>query len=232
MFSPIAPRTPLQTRRSLNGIHDFTQAARPDVARTLYEALASEITRCGKIVSNLLEFSRQSSLQVAPTDLNTVIERALFLINHKLELQNIQLTRSLHAGLPEILCDADQIQQALLALLINAIEAMPEGGMLKVTTRPAESSESGAVVFAITDTGCGIPQSQIPRLFEPFFTTKSEQKGVGLGLAVVYGIVQNHGGNIQVHSREGEGTTFEIALPLQTKLDDTTQTPLIEGAVS
>lgn len=201
----------------------------PDMCKYL-EIIADEITRCGKIVGNLLEFSRQSNLRAAPTDLNAVIERTLFLIGHKLELQNIQLTRDLRQGLPEITCDPDQIQQVLLALLINAIEAMSEGGTLAITTGPNPASDG--MIISISDTGCGIPKAQIPRIFEPFFTTKQDMKGVGLGLAVVYGIIQRHGGHIEVRSEEGRGTTFEIALPRQAVLSekDLSPQPGFEGA--
>ncbi len=203
----------------------------PDMRKYL-EVIADEITRCGKIVSNLLEFSRQSNMRVAPTNINTIVERTLFLIGHKLELQNIQLQRNLHTALPEITCDADQIQQALLALLINAIEAMPNGGILTIATQPETVSQEEGIILTLSDTGYGISMSHIPRVFEPFFTTKQDQKGVGLGLSLVYGIVKRHGGRINVQSEEGQGTTFKITLPRQTKIaeNDTANFPVFEGA--
>ena len=193
----------------------------PDMQKYL-EAIASEIERCGKIVSNLLEFSRQSNIQTAPTNLNEVIERALFLIGHKLELQQIELRRDLSAELPHIVCDADQIQQALLALLINALEAMPEGGQLRVDMHTiAPSEEMGdAISIAISDTGYGIAAEDLPHLFEPFFSTKQDGKGVGLGLSVAYGIVQHHGGRIDVQTQIGQGTTIEMILPVQPQSDE------------
>jgi two-component system NtrC family sensor kinase len=197
----------------------------PDIHKYL-EVIASEVSRCGKIVSNLLDFSRQSNIRIASANLNQVLDRALFLIGHKLKLQNIQLQQDLLPDLPQITCDADQIQQALLALLLNAIEAMPDGGSLKVTTRKTDVE----VQIFITDTGLGMSPSQIAHIFEPFYTTKSALNGVGLGLAIVYGIIHRHKGHIDVQSKEGSGTTFEISLPIATQITeyDTSQ---FEGAV-
>jgi len=201
---------------------DTPPPERLDDMRNYLDIIATEVARCGKIVSNLLDFSRQSNLRIAPADLNEIIERALFLIGHKLKLQNIQLHPDLYPDLPHITCDADQIQQVLLALLLNAIEAMPDGGQITVTTRQIDDT----IRLSITDTGLGIPQSQIAHIFEPFFTTKSELNGVGLGLAVVYGIINRHTGHIDVESEEGRGTTFEITLPIHATLTDT---PQLEG---
>jgi two-component system NtrC family sensor kinase len=177
--------------------------------------MEAEVTRCGKIVSNLLEFSRQDSISVSEINLNEVVEKALFLVEHKLELQNVTLRRSLAADMPPVLCDPEQIQQALLALLINAVEAMPSGGELQVSTSVARDEGDGQrrLSVEITDTGVGIPKDVLPHLFEPFFTTKQDKKGVGLGLSVVYGIAKRHQGRIDVKSEEGRGTTFNLILP-------------------
>ena len=192
----------------------------PDMRKYL-EVIATEVARCGKIVSNLLDFSRQSDIRIAPADLNQVLDRALFLIGHKLKLQNIQLHQNLLPNLPHITCDADQIQQALLALLLNAIEAMPDGGTLRITTQKTNED----IQITITDTGFGMSQSQMAHIFEPFYTTKSALNGVGLGLAIVYGIVHRHNGHIDVQPEEGRGTTFEITLPISTQIleHDTSQ---------
>ncbi len=195
----------------------------PDMRKYL-EVIASEVARCGKIVSNLLDFSRQSDIRITPADLNQVLERALFLIGHKLKLQNIQLHPNLLPNLPHITCDADQIQQALLALLLNAIEAMPDGGTLRVSTQKTDED----IQITITDTGFGMSQSQMAHIFEPFYTTKSALNGVGLGLAIVYGIVHRHNGHIDVQSEEGRGTTFEITLPISTKIVEQ-ETSQLEG---
>jgi len=115
--------------------------------------------------------------------------------------------------LPRIVCDAAQIQQAVLALAMNGIEAMEPGGVLTIRAQPAPAG--GGVVLTVTDTGCGIPRADLDQVFEPFFTTKEEGKGVGLGLSVVHGVVNHHHGRIDVDSVPGEGTTFLIRLPLQ-----------------
>ncbi len=193
-------------------------------------AIESETARCGNIVKHLLTFSRQSSVTVQEVQINRVVEKTLFLIGHKLELQRIVLTRSFEEGLPTVVCDPDQFHQALLATLNNAVEAMPDGGEIRVTTRrrqtppPAPPPEgegsppydppSGEwVEVAVADTGVGIPPEVMPRLFEPFFTTKEGKGGLGLGLSVVYGIIKRHQGTIDVVSEVGKGTTVTVGLP-------------------
>ena len=173
-----------------------------------------ETARCGMIARNLLDFSRQSGIAVGEADVNQIMERTLFLIGHKLELQEIELRREL-ASLPHVDCDAEQIQQALLALLMNAVEAMPEGGRLTVATRLSADGEQ--VTVEVTDTGVGIPDEVQPRIFEPFFTTKQDKNGVGLGLSVVHGIVQRHRGEIGVESDHG-GTAFTLTLPVRSEV--------------
>ncbi len=186
------------------------------------DSMESEIARCGKIVGNLLEFSRQSGIVVTEVGLNSIVEKALFLVEHRLEMQEVRLTRELSPGLPDVVCDADQIQQATLAILINAVEAMPEGGSLNVVTRSYGRGDGGdsGVEVEIGDTGVGIPKEVLPRLFEPFFTTKQDKKGVGLGLSVAYGIVRRHQGRIEVKSEEGQGTRFVIGLPERPQMQE------------
>ncbi len=202
--------------RKIMGQHGPDPARVPTLLKYLV-TLEEEVTRCGKIVSNLLEFSRQSTMAVDSTNLNSILEKTLFLVEHKLELQNIRASREFASSLPNVVCDKDQIQQALLAVLINAIEAMPHGGELTVSSRPGKEPEW--VEVEISDTGVGIPQDILPHLFEPFFTTKQDKKGVGLGLSVVYGIIKRHNGRIDVISEAGRGTRFTIALPEKTNVD-------------
>ena len=180
--------------------------------KQMLEAIASESHRCGEIVSNLLLFARRTGSRFEPTDVNELASKVLFLIKHKLDLAQVVPQPELAAGLPQLMCDGAQIEQALLALCINAVEAMPEGGILSVRTKGLDAS---GVAIEVADTGVGMDEEVRAHVFEPFFTTKTEgdAKGLGLGLAVVYGIVQRHGGSIDVTSRPGSGTTFTVVLP-------------------
>jgi signal transduction histidine kinase len=127
-------------------------------------------------------------------------------------MNNILLQQSFSDDLPHVVCDAEQVQQALLALEINAVEAMSNEGTLTVAVRRLSEQE---VTVSLSDTGIGIRSEDLPHIFEPFFTTKKEGKGTGLGLAVVYGIVERHNGKIEVSSEPNKGTTFTITLPIQ-----------------
>jgi two-component system NtrC family sensor kinase len=189
--------------------------------RKYLKTIEAETARCGDIVSNLLEFSRKSGSAIEEADLNSIVERTLFLINHKLKLQEIELEKSFSPDLPAITCDADQIQQALLAVFMNAMDAMPKGGVLEVATRLGETTAEGErwVELEVTDSGVGIPSAVLGRLFDPFFTTKKDKESVGLGLSVVHGIVKSHHGNINVQSKPGR-TTFLISLPEHTDVRD------------
>ncbi len=176
------------------------------------ELIRSEALRCGNIVRNLLTYARQGSAELRTTSLHEVIDRALHLVAHHLELRGISAVRELTLADDRVVCDPQQIQQALIALLVNAVEATGEGG--RVTVRTAEDPTApGRVRLAVADTGVGIAPDVLPRIFDPFFSTKDETKGVGLGLAVVYGIVQRHEGRIDVDSQPGRGATFTITLP-------------------
>jgi len=172
-----------------------------------------ESRRCGDIMRNLLTFARQAPPQREPQQLNTLVERTLALVQHWLELQGIELEKKLAADLPPLACDAGQIQQVLLALLVNAAEAMPRGGCLRVST--AYDPEARRVETRVADTGPGIPADVLPRIFEPFFTTKEDEQRTGLGLAVAESIVEQHGGEITVRSAPGAGAEFIVHLPLE-----------------
>ncbi len=189
----------------------FNGSQRMSEAKNYLHIIEGESRRCGTIVKNLLTFARQAPLNPQKNDLNAIVDRCLLLVNHQLELQSIDLEKVLADETPAIYCDANQVQQALLALLMNAIEAMPSGGRLKVVSSFDARRRMSRV--AITDEGPGIPEAILPHLFEPFFTTKEEGKGVGLGLAIAYGIVQQHGGDIEVSSTPQKGTRFTVVLP-------------------
>jgi two-component system NtrC family sensor kinase len=133
-------------------------------------------------------------------------------VKHKLDMLSIELQESLAEGLPPVGCDANQIQQVVLVLMVNASEAMPKGGSLSVSTGFDEATEQGFV--CVKDTGSGIPADVLPRIFDPFFTTKEDQNRTGLGLAVASSIVEQHAGEISVCSTPGEGTEFKVTLPV------------------
>ncbi len=176
------------------------------------DLVASESKRCGELVKNLLSFSRVSPMNLAWCDLNQVIDRCVRLVQHKLEMGGIQLNLDLAAELPPAHCDPAQIEQVVLAMVINAIDAMPQEGNLWISTRVS----AGAIELVIRDDGIGIPDEHLAHIFEPFYTTK-EAGGSGLGLAISQNIVERHGGDIQVKSVVGEGTTFKIVLPIDSQ---------------
>lgn len=190
----------------------FSQERVQDISRYL-GTMVSEMTRCGEIVKNLLAFSRRTKIAIKPHDINEIINRTLVLISHDLELKEIQLKGKLEPDLPKVRCDFRQIQQVLLNLIINASEAIENGGVLSISAMLSE--KNGFLEIAISDTGCGISEQDQKNIFEPFFTTKEEGKGVGLGLSVVYGIITNHNGSIEVESEVGKGSTFKVLLPVQ-----------------
>ncbi len=172
-----------------------------------------ETRRIGRIVSDLLLFSRPSRAAPRAADLNQIIRTTLSLVDHKLRLMHVRTELRLEAELPHVTCDESQIRQVVLNLVLNAGEATQPHGQGTVTIQTLADREHDCVVLKVTDDGEGIPTENLPRIFEPFFTTKDEGKGVGLGLAVVYGIVQGHGGEIEVSSQPGQGTTFTVSLP-------------------
>jgi two-component system NtrC family sensor kinase len=191
---------------------DGVPAQRLDEFRKYLTQVTNETARVGRIVSDLLAFSRRSKPQQVPGDLNRVVKTTVSLVQHKMKLANVELSMHLREDLPAVRCDPSQIQQVVLNLLLNAAEATQAKAERHVSVATAVSD--GEVHLTVTDNGEGIQPENLARIFDPFFTTKSEGKGVGLGLAVSYGIVQAHGGDIEVKSKPGEGTTFVLSLPL------------------
>ena len=175
------------------------------------ETICRETERIGKIVQNLLTFSRKSRQErIESVDVSDVLERTLTLSEHQLTVGNVKVHKQIDPDLPSIAANAGQLQQVFMNLIINAHHAMPDGGELTVRTAALPDDR---VVIEISDTGCGISPDDINRIFDPFFTTKEEGKGTGLGLAVSRNIIDNHGGDIGVHSTIGAGTTFRVILP-------------------
>ena len=175
------------------------------------DLIASESRRCGDLVKNLLTFSRIAPMNVVSTDLNAVVDRSVRLVTHQLEITAIELHCELAEGLPSIQCDPSQIEQVVLALVMNAIDAMPKGGNLWLSTGLREEAMEAAI--QVRDDGAGIAPEILPRIFDPFLTTKESAKSVGLGLAVSQSIVERHHGRIDVQSEPGKGTTFTVTLP-------------------
>ncbi|MBU0988541.1 MAG: GHKL domain-containing protein [Proteobacteria bacterium] len=179
------------------------------------DLMETEIRRISRIASNLLTFSRQTALELKPLNLNRLIERTLLLKDNLFKIKGIRVEKKLSSNLPEIMGSADQLQQVLMNIISNAVEAMEAtgGGLLTIETR--YFIKGGIVQFRINDSGIGIAREDLPRLFDPFFTTKNKDKGIGLGLSVVYEIITAHGGTIDVVSDVGAGTGIVVELPLK-----------------
>jgi two-component system NtrC family sensor kinase len=189
----------------------LTEEEKTEIVQEL-TMIADETSRCGNIVKNLLLFSRKQVGEFKQNDIRQQVEQSARLMEHHLKMHNITQRLAFAELLPPVVCDGEQIQQALLALQINAVEAMQNEGTLTITVaRPTDDT----VTITIADTGIGIRSEDLPHIFEPFFTTKKEGKGTGLGLAVVYGIIERHHGTITVASEPNKGTTFTITLPIQ-----------------
>jgi len=176
------------------------------------ELMESETRRISRIVSNLLVFARQSKIELVKFDLNDLIEQTLLLNANLLKLNNIHILEELEYNLPLIQGSEDQIKQVLMNLISNAVESMTNSRKKRMTIKTFSKQNQSSIGLMIKDTGSGIPKNIVSKIFEPFFTTKKKGKGVGLGLSVVYGIIQDHGAKIYVDSNPDEGTCFSITL--------------------
>jgi two-component system NtrC family sensor kinase len=179
-----------------------------DARREDLQAIVNETLRCRKIVKGLLDFARQTKPQKQSINLNKLAEDVLLLVKNQASFQNISIQTELDSSLPMVLADADQIRQVVLNIILNASDAMPQGGELFI--RSCQEPKSKSVMLKISDTGPGIPEEIQNKLFEPFFTTK--QTGTGLGLAIAYGIMERHKGRLKVESTPGHGTTISVIL--------------------
>ncbi len=211
-----------ELNQPLTGIKGFAQALlmdldpasplRKDVARII-----EQTDRMDRIVKNVRFFTRKSEFTLKAINVNKSIEDSLALLEEQLKVHNIRLEKRLDPALPNIMGDANQLQQAFINLITNARDAVdslrsPSGGTL--TVRSSAASEGKRVEVILEDTGCGISQENIRNIFNPFFTTKSPSGGMGLGLSIVYRIIENHKGTITAQSEEGKGSAFIITLPV------------------
>jgi two-component system NtrC family sensor kinase len=177
--------------------------------------MKNESARCGDIVKGLLDFARSSGGRFQPHRLEAIVDQTLVLLAHHFDMKQVTVHRVTELADDRLVCDAQQIQQALTAPCINAVEAMPDGGEITVRT----SGDAESVRIDIIDTGPGMPEGMGQQAFEPFYTTKGESGGLGLGLSVVYGIVQRHHGTVDLDSKPNQGTTVSIVLPRDPGVD-------------
>jgi signal transduction histidine kinase len=182
--------------------------------RTELEMVQREARRAIDVVRRLLDFSRQGERSRSRADLNEIVEDVVALTHHLIQTSGVQLILEQGGDLPWVSVDRNQLKQVLLNLIHNALQAMPTGGSLYLSTQAAARDERSWVTIAVRDTGIGISAKDMDRVFEPFFTTKGDRGGTGLGLSVTYGIVTDHGGIIDVDSQPGVGSTFTVWLPI------------------
>jgi len=232
-----------EVKNPLAGILGYTQLSLkkmeddPAIYKNL-KIIEQETRRCNSIIENLMKFARQDKPELKPLAINDVIEDSLVLVDHQMGISQVQLEKNLADDLPSVKGDANQLIQVLMNLMINAQQAMD--GKMGTIAITSGSPNAGVVEVRIADTGPGMPEETSKRIFEPFFTTKASGKGTGLGLAVTYGIIKDHGGNIRVESEPGDGATFIITFPVTTldtsedaspeSPDDTQQSEEEEGA--
>jgi two-component system, NtrC family, sensor kinase len=177
------------------------------------QTIDREVERCSRIVDGLLDFSRPKATPKRRVSLNALVDETLFLLKHHQRFRHLAVERSLAPTLPETHGSAEQLIQVLMALMLNALDAMEQGGRLSVRTGQS-TARADEVVVEVQDTGVGIPLPDQGKIFEPFYTTKPPGRGTGLGLSICYGIVSDHGGRIEVDSAPGRGATFRVFLPV------------------
>jgi signal transduction histidine kinase len=180
-------------------------------AKQSLATIVTQVERITKIMNQFLAFARRRPAERRAVGVTDIVEDSLEMLRERLARHQIQVVAEIPEAVPLVHADPDQMSQVLLNLFINALHAMPEGGTLKVTVKP----QADVVALLIADTGHGIPREHLGKIFTPFFTTKEIGKGTGLGLTVVHGIIEEHGGKIAVESEPGKGTTFTILLPIE-----------------
>ena len=208
-----------EVKNPLAGILGFAQLSKrkiddPAALRNNLDVIERETRRCSEIIGSLMQFARQERPERRPTDVTAAVQHAISIVDHQLSLKKVTIVQDLAPALPDVLGNANQLEQALINLMINAQQAMqPDGG--KVTVRTAYTG--GQVRVSVEDTGPGVPEDIRQRIFEPFFTTKKVGQGTGLGLSVTYGLIKDHGGEITVGSGSTGGALFTITLPAQAE---------------
>jgi len=185
-----------------------------DERKDMIRDMISESGRSKKIISNLLDFARESSSQMESLDLTELLQETIALASNQIKLSGIKIEFQATDNLPRVHGDTQQLEQVFLNLILNAVDASSKGDKIQVIVLPAD--DPNYVAVKVIDTGAGIPEHILPSIFDPFFTTKGKGKGTGLGLSVSQGIVAKHGGRINVASKEGQGTTFTVTLPITT----------------
>jgi two-component system NtrC family sensor kinase len=200
---------------AITGRLDDASGAERSAVEEYLELIDKEVDRCTRIVDGLLDFSRPKGKAKGRVVLNAVVDETLFLLKHHQRFKRLTVARELDLSLPATVGNAEQLTQVLMALMLNAVDAMEDRGKLTVRTGrgPAWANE---VVVEIEDNGVGIPRSEQSKIFEPFYTTKPPGRGTGLGLSICYGIVEDHQGRIEVDSQPGRGSTFRVFLPVQS----------------
>jgi len=200
----------------LNCVRTLLKGVRDEPQRIQYlQMLQDGLGRIGRTVGQLLNFAREAKPQLARTDLRSLLQHCLALLEHDLAARRVTCSLSREDSLPAILADPYQLEQVFLNILKNAMEAMPNGGTIAITTGVREREAGPFLEVRIADTGIGIPPEHLPRIFDPFFTTKEVGRGTGLGLSVSYGIVRAHGGFIEATSEVGKGSLFTVGLPVR-----------------
>ena len=173
--------------------------------------MSTELERCGNIVSGLLSFSRETPLAETTIDFNDILQAVISLTNHKMELQNIRLITDLSSRPLLAMGDPGRLKQCFLNLIFNSIEAMPDGGQLRIISKRNKSDKN--IRIEIHDTGFGIAEENMGNIFDPFFTTKPQGEGTGLGLSIVYGVTRDHDGTVRINSQTGKGSSFILNFP-------------------
>jgi two-component system NtrC family sensor kinase len=189
---------------------DLFPAKKDSILKNL-KLIENETKRCGEIVKGLLDFSRKEQEDFESKHLHQILEETFSLMMHPVTIANISFITNFKAKSDYIFCSPNQIKQACVAIIVNASEAVLENGEIVMSTR---NPDSDTIVIEISDNGIGIPEDDIPHIFEPFFSTKHDTSGIGLGLAIVHGIIKTHNGKIEVKSELGKGTTISITLPV------------------